>query len=127
MSDDADPDHVTSVLGLRPDRLVRKGEKPSPKAKESKFSSWRKTVLSEHVDGRPEDAAATLLAWGPAVARRIGELVDTSIWEASLVVVQQIDDLEDSRQLGIWLNSEMIIWMAQAKLGLDIDQYVIVD
>lgn len=106
---------------------MRRGEKPHPKGKASTFSSWRKVVLSDGLDARPEDAAATILSWGPEVAQQIGDLVDTSIWDASLVIVQRIDDLENFRQPGIWLSSEMITWLARARMSLDIDQYVIVD
>ncbi|MFC7263274.1 hypothetical protein [Streptomyces lutosisoli] len=42
----------------------------------------------------------------------------------SLEIVQEIRDLDDPQQKGIFLGAELLSWMGEARASLDIDQYV---
>lgn len=75
-------------------------------------------------DERSEDLAAVVLAWGTDFAQAVGELVDSGAVSGSLEIVQEIRDLDSAQEKGIFLEPELLAWLALAKVSLDIDQYV---
>lgn len=40
------------------------------------------------------------------------------------MIVQEIRDLDDPQQKGIFLGADLMSWMGAARASLDIDQYV---
>lgn len=54
----------------------------------------------------------------------LGRLADSGEAVVSLEIVQEIRDLDDPQQKGIFLGVDLLAWMSTARASLDIDQYV---
>ncbi|PJI85725.1 hypothetical protein CLV34_2916 [Luteimicrobium subarcticum] len=78
-------------------------------------------------DARPEDFEPVILAWGPEFARALGSLVTAGDAFVALELVQEIRDLDSSREKGIFLSPELLAWLATSHASLDIDQYIFHD
>ncbi|MEK8144892.1 hypothetical protein NKH18_35260 [Streptomyces sp. M10(2022)] len=61
---------------------------------------------------------------GDPFAHALGALVADGEAEVSLVMVQQIEDLDDGMAKGIILGTELVAWLAAARAYVDIDQYI---
>ncbi|MGA4999705.1 hypothetical protein ACPCB7_16945 [Streptomyces arboris] len=61
---------------------------------------------------------------GDALRPALGTLVDSGEASVSLVLVQQVHDLDDEMALGIVLSAELVTWLALARADVDMDQYI---
>lgn len=81
------------------------------------FSSWRAAV-GRDVDADGLDAVfGGLLSWDAHRLRDLG-------WEVSLIVVQEFRDRDDPGEKGISVSTDLVRWLADARAGLEIDQYL---
>lgn len=88
-----------------------------------RFSSWQH-LIGESLKVWSDDIIDPESVHLQELAGKIAALVAVGKVSASLVIVQEIDDLDDCDQTGIWLQPEVVQWMARAHLSLDIDQYI---
>lgn len=54
----------------------------------------------------------------------LGRLVDAGEAAVFLEIVQEIRDLDDPQQKGIFLGAGLMAWLGAARASLEIDQYV---
>lgn len=118
------PDEMTARLQVDPDEVAAMGSRRRPASPPRQHATWKLHAKSESTSARTEDLELAALKWGPALAESIRKLVDSGDVDASLVIVQEIRDIDDGQQKGIALGVELLAWMATARAGLDIDQYI---
>jgi hypothetical protein len=111
VSDVLSQDDLTAKLGPSSEATSRSA---------SRAATWRKDLFRGVVPW-PEGVEVYLGPDLDALASRIRQLVADGTANAWLVVVQDVDDPDDTVQKGIWLDPTMIAWMAKAKMGLNID------
>lgn len=122
---------VVGDLDVVSEKVLVEALGPSTR-RESRFAPAPRSSIWHHLIGE------NLNVWGDGIidpesvylqelADKIAALVVDDKVSASLVIAQQIDDLDDCDQTGIWFEPEVIQWMARAHLSLDIDQYIYSD
>ncbi|WP_017594085.1 hypothetical protein [Nocardiopsis potens] len=75
--------------------------------------------------GRPDPLFDRLVDLGEPVARTVGRITPEGTVYVSLC--QEIDDVDDPGQKGIWFAPEAVRWAALAGASIDIDQYIYTD
>lgn len=122
-SESLSPDEITTRLGVSADESVAKGSGRQGSIIRDD-SIWIRKASTQKKMARLEDFEQEIIAWGMPFATALGELVETEDCVVFLEIVQEINDLDDNLQKGIFLSRELIAWMAVAKISLDIDQYI---
>ncbi|MFW5419802.1 hypothetical protein J0910_24595 [Nocardiopsis sp. CNT-189] len=75
--------------------------------------------------GRPDSLFDRLVGLGEPVARMVGRIAPEGAVSVSLC--QEIDDVDDPGQKGIWFAPDAVRWAALAGASIDIDQYIYTD
>ncbi len=65
-----------------------------------------------------------VVGWGLDLAEALGRLAASGEADVYLEIVQEVNDIEDPQQRGIFLGPDLMAWPATAGANLDIDQYV---
>ncbi|MER7662721.1 MULTISPECIES: DUF4279 domain-containing protein [unclassified Streptomyces] len=117
------PEEISDRLGAQPDEAHAVGSRRRPEHPPRAFTSWMRHATVATPAARPEDLEPVVLGWGHEFARALGQLADAG-GDVSLVIVQRIDDHENTAAKGIFLGEPLIDWLSTAKSSLDIDQYV---
>ncbi|MET8984511.1 DUF4279 domain-containing protein [Nonomuraea wenchangensis] len=124
VADDGDPESVTQALGIAPDESTRHG-RPSPKTgRPYGFSSWTLALGRQVGSDQLEEVFGRLTAWGDRGAHTLRDLARDRGWEATLIVVQELRDPEEPREKGISMGADLIGWLAAARAGVEVDQYL---
>lgn len=119
------PDSMTERIGVRPDSATEIGSRRRPESPPRQHATWeRHVVVPGRAAVRPEDFEPVILGWGSAFAEALGDLNRTTDVEVSLVIVQEIRDIESSEEKGIFLSPALMAWLGKAHASLDIDQYI---
>lgn len=118
------PEEVTERLGVEPDEAHAIGSRRRPEAPPRAHMTWERHTSPARDDARPEDLLPQVLGWGEEFARVLGRLVESTDAAVFLEVVQEVTDLEDTSQTGMWFGPDLITWLSLAKASLDIDQYI---
>lgn len=77
--------------------------------------------------GRPETLLRKLTDLGEDVPRTIARAVQGQEDAVFLSLCQEIDDVDDPQQKGVWFSAEDVRWAALAGASIDIDQYIYAD
>ncbi|WP_237293016.1 MULTISPECIES: DUF4279 domain-containing protein [Streptomyces] len=123
VSESLQPAEVSERLGVEPDEATSIGSRRRPQSPPRSQSTWIRHASTE-AGARPEHLEPVVLGWGPDLAASLGRLVDSGEAAVSLVLVQEIRDLEDPQQKGIFLGPDLMAWVGAARASLDIDQYI---
>ncbi|MEU5167103.1 MULTISPECIES: DUF4279 domain-containing protein [Streptomyces] len=118
------PDEISRRLGVEPDESTAVGWRRHPQATPRSHATWIRHVRTADDDARPEDLEPVVVGWGAGFAEALGRLAASGEAGVHLEIVQEIDDLEDPQQKGIFLGPHLMAWMGAAGAVLDIDQYV---
>ncbi|MFF8770837.1 DUF4279 domain-containing protein [Kitasatospora sp. NPDC015120] len=118
------PEEISAWLGTEPDESTSIGSRRRPESPPRLDATWIRHAKATRADARPEDLEPIVLAWGPEFARSLGRLVGSGNASASLEIVQQIRDINNRQEKGIFLGPDLMAWMGIAKASLDIDQYI---
>lgn len=118
------PSEISTKLGLEPDESTSIGSRRRPESPPRQHATWIRRVEVDRDQARPEDLEPVILEWGLDFARSLGKLVESTDCFVSLEIVQQIRNLDEEKEKGIFLGGELIAWMATARASLDIDQYI---
>ncbi len=118
------PEEITEQLGVEPDEANAIGSRRRWTSPPRTHTTWMRHTKPSSEGARPEDLAPQVLAWGEDFAKALGRLVDSTDAVVYLELVQEVTDLEDPNQKGIWLTHDLIAWLTLAKGSLDIDQYI---
>ncbi|WP_100350997.1 DUF4279 domain-containing protein [Luteimicrobium subarcticum] len=127
VSSTLDPDDISDRLASPPDEATARGSRKRPELPPRTTTTWTRNVTAPVEDARPEDFEPVILAWGPEFARALGSLVTAGDAFVALELVQEIRDLDSSREKGIFLSPELLAWLATSHASLDIDQYIFHD
>ncbi|GAB3654729.1 hypothetical protein GCM10027589_13620 [Actinocorallia lasiicapitis] len=114
------PEEITRSLGVEPDEEAALGTLRRPGGAPRGHTTWIRKAGA----ARPEECESRILAWGEHFAQSLRRLVGETDATVTLEIVQEIRDLEDSRQKGIFLSSALIEWLGIARASIDIDQYI---
>jgi hypothetical protein len=124
VSTDLQPDEITEALGVAPDEATAKGSIRRGGTLRQ-FTSWKRYVtVTAEAGGRPEDFEPVILGWGDQFAQALGALAQNPSVDVSLELVQEIRDIESAQEKGIYFGPDLMAWLAKARAGLDIDQYI---
>ncbi|WP_367134560.1 MULTISPECIES: DUF4279 domain-containing protein [Streptomyces] len=118
------PVDITNLLGVDPDEAYAIGSRKRPEYPPRSNTSWIREVEASVPSARPEDLEPVLLSWGDSFATALSGLSSREVAEVSLVIVQEIRDIESSAEKGIFLGAGLLAWLARAGAALDIDQYI---
>ncbi|WP_328863752.1 DUF4279 domain-containing protein [Streptomyces virginiae] len=124
VSESLQPEEISMKLGAEPDESTSIGSRRRPQSPPRSHATWIRRVGTTGGDARPEDMEPVVLGWGTDLAAALGRLVDSGEAAVTLGIVQEIRDLDDPQQKGIFLGADLLSWIAAAKASLDIDQYV---
>ncbi|WP_189940260.1 DUF4279 domain-containing protein [Streptomyces aurantiogriseus] len=125
VSESLQPEEISRRLGVDPDESTAIGSRRHAGSPPRSHASWvRRADRPGQAGARPEDLEPVILGWGLDFAHALGQLVASGEAVVSLEIVQEIRDLDDSQQKGIFLGAELMSWLGAAKASLDIDQYV---
>ncbi|MFE5860182.1 DUF4279 domain-containing protein [Streptomyces virginiae] len=124
VSDSLQPEEISRKLGAEPDESTSIGSRRRPQSPARSHATWIRRVGTTGGDARPEDMEPVVLGWGTDLAAALGRLVDSGEAAVTLGIVQEIRDLDDPQQKGIFLGADLLSWIAAAKASLDIDQYI---
>jgi len=117
-------DEIANALNLGSDSTESTGGQRHSEGTPRAHTTWTKNIIPAGVDGRPEEFEGVVLGWGDSFSARLADLVENESAEVSLEIVQEIQDIESSREKGIFLSSNLLAWLGRAKASLDIDQYI---
>ncbi|MFI7109717.1 DUF4279 domain-containing protein [Nonomuraea sp. NPDC050227] len=124
VADDGDPESVTRALGIAPDESTRHG-RPSPRTGTPYgFSSWTLALGRQVGADRLPEVFGRLTALGDRGAHTLRDLARGQGWETTLIVVQEFRDAEEPREKGISMDADLIRWLAAARAGVEVDQYL---
>ncbi|MFJ4674074.1 DUF4279 domain-containing protein [Kitasatospora purpeofusca] len=118
------PEEISARLDVEPDESMSIGSRRRPESPPRSDATWIRRAEVESPDARPEDLEPVILGWGLDFAKAIGSLVESGVAFASLEIVQQIRDIDNGREKGIFLGSDLMVWLGVAKVSLDVDQYI---
>ncbi|MFZ4273873.1 DUF4279 domain-containing protein [Streptomyces arboris] len=124
LSETISPDEIGARLGVPADESYAAGSRKHPRAMPRTHNRWVRHARSPEPGARPEDLEQIVTGWGTPFARALGTLVDSGEASVSLVLVQQVHDLDDEMALGIVLSAELVTWLALARADVDMDQYI---
>lgn len=124
VSSEFQPAEITERLGVVPSESSDIGSRRHPEGPARKNGTWIRLASAAGEGSRPEDFEPTVLGWGRDFAAALGALADSGDAVVSLVIVQEIRDIDDPLQKGIFLSPALMEWLGTAKASLDIDQYV---
>ncbi|SEU43127.1 DUF4279 domain-containing protein [Nonomuraea wenchangensis] len=124
VADDGDPETVTQALGVAPDESTRHGRPSSKTGRPYGFSSWTLALGRQVGSDQLDEVFDRLTAWGDRGARTLRDLAGDQGWEATLIVVQEFRDAEEPREKGISMGADLIRWLAAARAGVEVDQYL---
>ncbi|GGS29133.1 hypothetical protein Snoj_25350 [Streptomyces nojiriensis] len=124
VSESLQPEEISKRLGAEPDESTSIGSRKRPLSAPQSHATWIRRASTTGGGARPEDLEPVILGWGTDLATALGRLVDSEEAAVTLEIVQEIRDLDDPQQKGIFLGAELLSWIAAAKASLDIDQYV---
>ncbi|MDT3395087.1 DUF4279 domain-containing protein [Streptomyces sp. B1866] len=124
VSQSLQPEGMSKRLGVEPDESTSIGSRRYPQSPPRSHATWIRRVGAAGGCDRPEDLEQVVVGWGPDLADALGRLADSGEAAVSLVIVQEIRDLDDPQQKGIFLGADLLAWMGAAKASLDIDQYI---
>ncbi|MFE6866297.1 DUF4279 domain-containing protein [Kitasatospora sp. NPDC057692] len=118
------PEEISERLGTDPDESTSIGSRRRPESPPRPFATWIRHAKAAGPGERPEDLEPAVLAWGLEFAGALGRLVESGDASASLEIVQQIRDIDNRQEKGIFLGVDLMAWLGTAKASLDIDQYI---
>ena len=95
------PEEIAAAIGVEPDTARRAGERLSPRAPTSRWHTWAKRLAAGESVVLLDEAWERLAALGEDVAIRVGELVRAGSVDATLVIVQDVNDTNDHQQYGL--------------------------
>lgn len=124
VSQSLQPEEISKRLGAEPDESTSIGSRKHPQSPPRSHATWIRRVGAAEGCARPEDLEPVVVGWGPDLADALGRLADSGEAVVSLEIVQEIRDLDDPQQKGIFLGADLLAWMGTARASLDIDQYV---
>ncbi|GAA5014816.1 DUF4279 domain-containing protein [Actinopolymorpha pittospori] len=124
VSESLQPEEISERLGVEPDESTSIGSRKRPESRPRSHATWIRRVVAAEGCARPEDLEPVVVGWGPDLADALGRLAESGEAAVSLEIVQEIRDLNDPRQRGIFLGADLLAWMGTARASLDIDQYV---
>ncbi len=123
VADDGDPESVTQALGVAPEESTWHG-RPCPKTgRPYGFSSWT-LALGRQVGSDQLDEVFGRLRRGATGAPTGCAISSATGGEATLIVVQEFRDAEEPREKGISMGADLIGWLAAARAGVEVDQYL---
>ncbi|MFJ2647661.1 DUF4279 domain-containing protein [Streptomyces sp. NPDC087420] len=117
------PGDIDERLGVRADEAWAIGGRRRPGSRPREHTDWTRRAEAPEPGARPEDLERIVLGWGLPFARALGALARSGDARISLVIVQQIEDLDDEMAKGIVLGAELVAWLAVAQASVDIDQF----
>ncbi|WP_426569614.1 DUF4279 domain-containing protein [Streptomyces canus] len=118
------PEEISKRLGAEPDESTSIGSRKHPQSPPRSHATWIRRVGAAEGCARPEDLEPVVIGWGSDFADALGRLADSGEAAVSLEIVQEIRDLDDPQQKGIFLGADLVAWMGTARASLDIDQYI---
>ncbi|MET9413995.1 DUF4279 domain-containing protein [Streptomyces klenkii] len=124
VSDALMPVDISNLLGVDPDEAHAIGSRKRPEYPPRSHTSWIREVESPVPGARPEDFTPVLLSWGDDFATALRGLTGREAATVSLVIVQEIRDIDSSAEKGIFLGAGLLAWLARAGAAIDIDQYI---
>ncbi|MGE7383892.1 DUF4279 domain-containing protein [Streptomyces sp. NPDC004126] len=123
VSESLQPAEISKRLGAEPDEATLIGSRRHPQSPPRSHSTWIRHAATGP-GARPEDLEPVVLGWGPDLAAALRQLVGSGKATVSLEIVQEIRDLDDPQQKGIFLGPNLLAWAGAARASLDIDQYI---
>ncbi|WP_245738498.1 DUF4279 domain-containing protein [Streptomyces sparsogenes] len=118
------PEEISNRLGVEPDESTSIGSRRHPQSPPRSHATWIRHAGETGGYARPEDLEPVVVGWGMDLANSLGRLADSGEAIVSLEIVQEIRDIDDPQQKGIFLGVDLLSWMGTARASLDIDQYV---
>ena len=118
------PDEISRRLGIDPDESMAVGSQRRPELPPRPHTTWIRRAETSRVDARPEHVEPVILDWGQDFACALGKLAESSDAAVSLVIIQEINDIDNEMEKGIFLGAQLISWLSTANASLDIDQYI---
>jgi hypothetical protein len=118
------PEEIAKQIGVEADRVTHLGVPRNSHASPARFNAWIKNVTTANSDSpRTEDIYAVLESWGADLPVKLGRLAKASDASVALSIVQDVDDLSDTLQVGIHFDAATVKWLSTACAVIDIDQY----
>ncbi|WP_406723514.1 DUF4279 domain-containing protein [Streptomyces sp. GD-15H] len=96
------PEEISQRLGAEPDESTSLGSRRHPQSPPRVHATWIRRVGAADGCARPEELEPVVVGWGPELAAALGRLADSGEAAVSLEIVQEIRDLHDPQQKGIW-------------------------
>lgn len=124
VSQSLQPEEISKRLGAEADEFTSIGSRRHPQSPPQSHATWIRRAGVAGGCARPEDLEPVVVGWGRDFADALGRLVSSGAAVVSLEIVQEIRDLDDPQQKGIFLGADLLAWMGTARASLDIDQYV---
>ncbi|MGW9131973.1 DUF4279 domain-containing protein [Streptomyces sp. NPDC055681] len=124
VSESLQPEEISRRLGAQPDESTSIGSRRHPQSPPRSHATWIRRAGAAGGCARPEELEPVVVGWGLDLADALGRLADSGEAAVSLEIVQEIRDLDDPQQKGIFLGADLLAWMGAARASLDIDQYV---
>ncbi|MGW4607140.1 DUF4279 domain-containing protein [Streptomyces lannensis] len=124
VSQSLQPEEISKRLGAEPDESTSIGSRKRPQSPPRSHATWIRRVGAAEGCARPEDLESVVVGWGLDFAGSLGRLAESEEAVVSLEIVQEIRDLDDPQQKGIFLGADLLAWMGTARASLDIDQYI---
>ncbi|WP_406329440.1 DUF4279 domain-containing protein [Streptomyces sp. NBC_00203] len=124
VSQSLQPEEISKRLGAEPDESASIGSRRHPQSPPRSHATWIRHAGPAGGCARPEELEPVVVGWGWELAGALGRLVGSGEAVVSLEIVQEIRDLDDPQQKGIFLGADLLSWMGAARASLDIDQYV---
>lgn len=124
VSQSLQPEEISKRLGAEPDESTSIGSRRRPQSPPRSHATWIRHAGAAGSGARPEDLEPVILEWGANLADALGRLVESGEATVTLEIIQEIRDLDDPQQKGIFLGVDLLSWMSAARASLDIDQYV---
>ncbi|MFC8591696.1 DUF4279 domain-containing protein [Streptomyces atroolivaceus] len=118
------PQDISRRLDAEPDESMPVGWRRHPQARPRSHATWIRHARTAEDDARPEDLEPVVVGWGLDLAEALGRLAASGEADVYLEIVQEVNDIEDPQQRGIFLGPDLMAWLATAGATLDIDQYV---
>ncbi|GAA3005096.1 hypothetical protein GCM10010519_41110 [Streptomyces lactacystinicus] len=100
------------------------GSRRHPESPPRSHATWARRAELPGIDARPENLEPIILGWGKDFSSALGRLVESTDAFVSLEIVQQIRNIENGREKGIFLGADLIAWLGAARASIDIDQYI---